>query len=29
MTMTPALAVLFFANRKPGKHAEDKEALVV
>jgi multidrug efflux pump subunit AcrB len=27
MTMTPALAVLFFANRKPGKHAEDKEAL--
>src|SRR5262249_18099596 len=27
MTMTPALAVLFFANRKPGKHTEDKEAL--
>jgi multidrug efflux pump len=27
MTMTPALAVLFFKNRKPGKHAEDKEAL--
>ena len=27
MTMTPALAVLFFANRKPGKHGEDKEAL--
>jgi multidrug efflux pump subunit AcrB len=27
MTMTPALAVLFFRNRKPGKHAEDKEAL--
>ena len=27
MTMTPALAVLFFANRKPGKHGEGKEAL--
>ena len=27
MTMTPALAVLFFKNRKPGKHGEDKEAL--
>jgi len=27
MTMTPALAVLFFASRKPGKHGEDKEAL--
>jgi multidrug efflux pump len=27
MTMTPALAVLFFSGRKPGKHAEDKEAL--
>src|SRR4051812_26255779 len=27
MTMTPALAVLFFRNRKPGKHPEDKEAL--
>jgi len=27
MTMTPALAVLFFAGRRPGKHDEDKEAL--
>ncbi len=27
MTMTPALAVLFFSGRKPGKHGEDKEAL--
>jgi multidrug efflux pump len=27
MTMTPALAVLFFKDRKPGKHGEDKEAL--
>jgi multidrug efflux pump len=27
MTMTPALAVLFFKNRKPGKHVEGKEAL--
>ncbi len=28
MTMTPALAVLFFANRKPGAHGDDgKEAL--
>src|SRR4029077_20350143 len=27
MTRAPALAVLFFANRKPGKHGEDKEAL--
>lgn len=27
MTMTPALAVLFFSGRKPGKHSEDKEAL--
>ena len=28
MTMTPALAVLFFRNRKPGHHADDgKEAL--
>jgi multidrug efflux pump len=27
MTMTPALAVLFFKSRKPGKHGEDKEAL--
>jgi multidrug efflux pump len=27
MTMTPALAVLFFSSRKPGKHGEDKEAL--
>src|SRR4051794_28143140 len=27
MTMTPALAVLFFAGRKPGKHGEGKEAL--
>jgi multidrug efflux pump len=28
MTMTPALAVLFFAGRKPGKHGEQgKEAL--
>ncbi len=27
MTMTPALAVLFFSGRKPGKHGEGKEAL--
>src|SRR5271166_5126482 len=27
MTMTPALAVLFFQGRKPGKDGEDKEAL--
>jgi multidrug efflux pump len=27
MTMTPALAVLFFSSRKPGKHGADKEAL--
>ena len=28
MTMTPALAVLFFRNRKPGHHGDDgKEAL--
>ncbi|MCK6483554.1 MAG: efflux RND transporter permease subunit [Phycisphaerae bacterium] len=28
MTMTPALAVLFFRNRKPGRHGDDgKEAL--
>src|SRR5262249_7571779 len=27
MTMTPALAVLFFSGRKPGKHDEGKEAL--
>src|SRR5208282_4795418 len=27
MTMTPALAVLFFSRRKPGKHGADKEAL--
>src|SRR5580765_7407653 len=27
MSVTPALAVLFFASRKPGKHGEDKEAL--
>src|SRR4051812_31771619 len=25
--MTPALAVLFFSGRKPGKHGEGKEAL--
>jgi multidrug efflux pump len=27
MTMTPALAVLFFSGRTPGKHGEGKEAL--
>ena len=27
MTMTPALAVLFFSDRKAGSHAEGKEAL--
>jgi multidrug efflux pump len=27
MTMTPALAVLFFKNRKPGEHGGGKEAL--
>ena len=27
MTMTPALAVLFFSGRKPGQHGEGKEAL--